>query len=183
MGPREKTFPNGRKLRVTVGDITKIRVDAMANAANSALAGGGGVDGAIHDAGGPSIMAELGRIPAAQGGCPTGSAVATGAGKLPAKHVFHAVGPVYRGGKNDEAALLVSCYEACLDLATQHGVETLSFPAISAGTFGYPLEEAAAIAIDTISERLETKPGSVRMVILVLFDARTYRIFERLLLE
>ena len=77
----------------------------------------------------------------------------------------------------------MSCYEACLDLATQHGVETLSFPAISAGTFGYPLEEAAAIAIDTISERLETKPGSVRMVILVLFDARTYRIFERLLLE
>ncbi len=183
MGSREKTFPNGRKLRVTAGDITKIRVDAMANAANSALAGGGGVDGAIHDAGGPSIMAELDRIRAAQGGCPTGSAVATGAGKLPAKHVLHAVGPVYRGGKNDEAALLASCYEACLDLATQHGVETLSFPAISTGIFGYPVEEAAAIAIETISKRLETKSGSVREVILVLFDTRTYRIFERLLLE
>jgi O-acetyl-ADP-ribose deacetylase (regulator of RNase III) len=92
---REKIFANGRKLRLVSGDITRIAVDAMANAANSALAGGGGVDGAIHDAGGPSIMAELDRIRAAQGGCPTGSAVATGAGRLPAKHVFHAVGPVF----------------------------------------------------------------------------------------
>jgi O-acetyl-ADP-ribose deacetylase (regulator of RNase III) len=180
---REKIFANGRKLRLVSGDITRIAVDAMANAANSALAGGGGVDGAIHDAGGPSIMAELDRIRAAQGGCPTGSAVATGAGRLPAKHVFHAVGPVYRGGKNGEAALLASCYETCLDLATHHNAETLSFPAISTGIFGYPVEEAAAIAIDAISKRLETKPGSVSEVVLVLFDARTYRIFERLLLE
>jgi len=183
MAAREKIFPNMRKLRIVTGDITKIAVDAMANAANSALAGGGGVDGAIHRAGGPSIMAELDRIRAAQGGCPTGSAVATGAGKLPAKYVFHAVGPVYHGGTHGEAALLASCYKTCLDLAAQHGVETLSFPAISTGIYGYPLEEAAAIAIETVSNRLESAPGSVREVVLVLFDARSSEVFERLLLE
>src|SRR5689334_8985606 len=130
------TSPNGRKIELREGDITRIAVDAMANAANSALAGGGGVDGAIHRAGGPSIMRELDAIRKSQGGCPTGSAVATGAGNLPAKWVFHAVGPVYREGR-DDAALLAGCYRKCLELAEERAVKTISFPAISTGVYGY----------------------------------------------
>src|ERR1700681_3835399 len=111
----EIDFPNGKKLRLVVGGITKIRVDAIVNAANSGLRGGGGVDGAIHRAGGPSIMEECRKI----GGCPTGSAVATTAGKLPATYVFHAVGPIYNGSPEDER-LLARAYQSCLDLAEQH---------------------------------------------------------------
>src|SRR5450432_2078678 len=118
------------------GDITRIAVDAIVNAANSALAGGGGVDGAIHRAGGPGIMRELDEIRARIGHCPTGSAVATGAGRLPAKYVFHAVGPVYRDGLHGEADLLASCYRTCLELAEDRGVQVISFPAISAGVYG-----------------------------------------------
>ena len=114
----------GRKLTLQEGDITRVAADAMVNAANSALAGGGGVDGAIHRAGGPEIMRELDAIRARAGGCPTGSAVATGAGKLPAKYVFHAVGPVYRDGRHGEPELLAACYRKCLELAEEHGVET-----------------------------------------------------------
>src|SRR5947209_20292494 len=124
----EWSSSTGRKILLREGDITRIPVDAMANAANSALAGGGGVDGAIHRAGGPAIMRELDEIRRAQGGCPTGSAVATGAGKLPAKFVFHAVGPVYRDGTHGEAGLLAGCYRKCLELAVERGVETISFP-------------------------------------------------------
>src|SRR5213080_579047 len=107
----EREFPNSKILKLVVGDITRVAADAIVNAANSALAGGGGVDGAIHRAGGPSIMRELDRIREAQGGCPTGSAVVTSAGVLPAKYVFHAVGPRYRDGKHGEADMLASCYE------------------------------------------------------------------------
>ena len=110
----------------------------MANAANSALAGGGGVDGAIHRAGGPAIMRELDVIRAQSGGCPTGSAVATTAGNLPAKYVFHAVGPVWRDGRHGEPELLAGCYRKCLELAAERGVRTISFPAISTGIYGYP---------------------------------------------
>src|SRR5205823_2557456 len=117
----------GKKIVLMEGDITRILVEAMANAANSALAGGGGVDGAIHRAGGPEIMREL----AAYNGCPTGSAVATGAGNLPAKYVFHAVGPIYRDGKHGEPDLLAGCYRKCLALADERAVRTISFPAIS----------------------------------------------------
>src|SRR3954454_10376696 len=124
----------GRKILLREGDITRIGVDAMANAANSALAGGGGVDGAIHRAGGPEIMRELARF----GGCPTGSAVATGAGNLPAKYVFHAVGPGDRDGNHGEPELLAGCYRRCLELADERGVRTLSVPAISTGVYGYP---------------------------------------------
>ena len=119
---------SGRMLKLVAGDITRVPADAIVNAANSALAGGGGVDGAIHRAGGPSIMAELDAIRAKAGGCPTGSAVATGAGKLPAKYVFHAVGPVYRDGRHGEPELLESCYRTCLDLAERHGARSITFP-------------------------------------------------------
>src|SRR5205807_174761 len=130
-------------IEVRQGDITRIAVDAMANAANTTLAGGGGVDGAIHRAGGPAIMRELDAIRAERGGCPTGSAVATGAGKLPAQYVFHAVGPVWHGGDRGEPELLAGCYRACLALARERGVRTISFPSISTGVYGYPLEPAA----------------------------------------
>ena len=142
----EIDFPHGKKLRLVIGDITKIRVDAIVNAANAGLRGGGGVDGAVHRAGGPAIMRDLDEIRAKSGGCPTGSAVVTTAGALPAQHVFHAVGPIYRDGKHGEADHLASCYRKCLELAEKHGVRTISFPAISTGIFGYPVEEAAAIA-------------------------------------
>lgn len=164
-----------------VGDITKIPADAIANAANSALAGGGGVDGAIHRAGGPSIMRELDQIRARTGGCPTGSAVRTGAGNLPAKHVFHAVGPVYHGGKHGEAELLAGCYETCLRLAEEHGAGCVSFPAISTGIYGYPTEEAARIAIRVVSDHLRRPETTVREVILVLYDQAAYDIYARLL--
>src|SRR5579864_5992116 len=123
-------FPNGKRLRLMIGDITKIRVDAMVNAANSGLRGGGGVDGAIHRAGGPAIMRDLDEIRAQSGGCPTGSAVVTTAGSLPAQYVFHAVGPIYRDGKQGEADQLSGCYRTCLELAEERGVRSISFPAI-----------------------------------------------------
>lgn len=165
----ERILPNGRAIRAIAGDITKIAADAIVNAANSALAGGGGVDGAIHRAGGPGIMRELDAIRARTGGCPTGSAVATGAGRLPAKWVFHAVGPVYRDGLHGEPALLGSCYETCLRMAAERGVEKITFPAISTGVYGYPARDAAKVAADTVSRVLEGGAGSVREVVFVLF--------------
>src|SRR6266852_7800328 len=126
----ETEFPGGAKLRLLTGDITKIRVDAIVNAANSGLRGGGGVDGAIHRAGGPGIMEACREI----GGCPTGSAVATTAGRLPGKYVFHAVGPIYSGSP-DDARLLASAYQSCLDLAEQHQVKSIAFPSLSTGIY------------------------------------------------
>ncbi len=174
----EIDFPNGKKLRLLIGDITKLRVGAIVNAANSGLRGGGGVDGAIHRAGGSSLMRELDAIRASEGGCPTGSAVVTGAGALPAKYVFHAVGPVYRDGLHGEAEHLRSCYRKCLDLAEQHGVRSVSFPAISTGAYGYPLEEAAGIALETIASRLEQPDCAIQDVLLVLFDQGTYAVYS-----
>jgi O-acetyl-ADP-ribose deacetylase (regulator of RNase III) len=168
----EKDFRRGRKLRLVLGDITKIRVDAIVNAANSGLRGGGGVDGAIHRAGGPAIMRELDEMK----GCPTGSAVVTTAGVLPAKYVFHAVGPIYRDGQHGEPALLASCYRTCLDLAEEREVQTISFPAISTGVYSYPVEDAARIALDTISSHLNREESKVREVLFVLFDQTTYDI-------
>src|SRR5207302_2749792 len=136
---------NGVTLALLQGDITKVQADAIVNAANSALAGGGGVDGAIHRAGGPSIMAECRKID----GCPTGSAVATTAGKLPARYVFHAVGPIYRGGREDER-LLASAYQSCLDLAEQYKVESIAFPSLSPGIYRYPRDLAPPIAQPTM---------------------------------
>jgi O-acetyl-ADP-ribose deacetylase (regulator of RNase III) len=169
------TLSSGKKLRLTTGDITKIAADAIANAANSALAGGGGVDGAIHRAGGPAIMKELDEIRARTGGCPTGSAVATGAGNLPAKYVFHAVGPVYRDGKHGEADLLASCYRTCLQLAAERQAQTISFPSISTGVYAYPVDDAARVAINAVVSWMDNHPDStVKEATFVLFDQRTY---------
>jgi O-acetyl-ADP-ribose deacetylase (regulator of RNase III) len=177
----EWTSSTGRRIVLMQGDITRIPVDAMANAANSALFGGGGVDGAIHRAGGPAIMRELDRIRAQTGGCPTGSAVATGAGNLPAKYVFHAVGPVWQGGRNGEPDLLAGCYRRCLELAGERGIPTISFPAISTGIYGYPQDAAAGIAIREAKAHLEDAATSVEQVIFVLFGQDAEEIYRGLL--
>jgi O-acetyl-ADP-ribose deacetylase (regulator of RNase III) len=168
------------RIRIARGDITRIPVDAMVNAANYALVGGGGVDGAIHRAGGPSLMEELGVIRMRDGGCPAGNAVVTGAGKLPAKFVFHAVGPVYRGGQAGEPEQLASCYRTCLKLAVEHGVRTISFPAISTGVYHYPADQAAEIAVREVRSFLE-KSDAVDEVIFVLFDTDAEQIYRRLI--
>jgi O-acetyl-ADP-ribose deacetylase len=155
------------------GDITTVAADAIVNAANSELAGGGGVDGAIHRAGGPSIIEECRRI----GGCPTGSAVATGAGKLPAKWVFHAVGPIYRGREKD-VEQLASCHLKCLDLALEKGCRSIAFPAISTGVYGYPLAEASVIAVGSVHGWVLNHPGMVDQVIFVLFDAAAFNAYQ-----
>lgn len=161
-------------LLLVKGDITAEETDAIVNAANSRLAGGGGVDGAIHRAGGPSIMEECRRI----GGCPTGKAVITGAGNLKAKYVIHAVGPIYQGGTRGEDKLLKSAYEESLKLATKKGLKSIAFPAISAGAYGYPLDEAARIALKTMIDYLKESDG-LELVKFVLFDDRTFEAFRR----
>jgi O-acetyl-ADP-ribose deacetylase (regulator of RNase III) len=173
----ERRFPNGRLLKLVVGDITRVTADAMVNAANSALAGGGGVDGAVHRAGGESIMQDLDRIRGDRGGCPTGSAVVTGAGRLPARFVFHAVGPVYRGGKHGEAELLASCYRTCLNLAEEHAVQTIAFPSISTGVYGYPIGEAARIALREVTQHLGQESTRLTEVKFVLFTEADYRVY------
>ena len=175
--------PAGKSLRLVAGDITKIPAEAIVNAANAALAGGGGVDGAIHRAGGPAIMAELDAIRREHGGCPTGGAVATGAGALPAKYVFHAVGPVYRDGRHNEPELLASCYRRCLELAEERGVSTITFPAISTGVYGYPMDEAAAIAIREVTAHLARPDTRVEQATFVLFGPPAYEAFTRALAE
>ena len=171
----------GRGIVLREGDITKVAADAIVNAANSALAGGGGVDGAIHRAGGPAIMRELDAIRREIGRCPTGSAIATGAGKLPAKYVLHAVGPVYRDGRHGEPELLAGCYRTCLALAEERGVETISFPAISAGVYGYPLADAARIAIREVKAHLEKPDAKVRMAIFVVYGKQALETYASLL--
>ncbi|MBV9611346.1 MAG: O-acetyl-ADP-ribose deacetylase [Acidobacteriaceae bacterium] len=166
------------QLQLLKGDITRIAVDAIVNAANSSLAGGGGVDGAIHRAGGPEIMRELDEIRDRIGGCETGSAVVTGAGRLPAKYVFHAVGPRYRDGKHGEADLLESCYRTCLQLATERDVKTISFPSISTGIYGYPAEAAARIALETVAAWLRTYSGPVHTVKLVQFSDSDHQVYR-----
>src|SRR6185295_19386700 len=155
------------------GDITQVAVDAIVNAANSSLLGGGGVDGAIHRAGGPSILEECRQL----GGCPTGSAVATGAGKLPAKWVLHAVGPVYKGREKD-VEQLASCHLTCLDLAAEKGAKSVSFPAISTGAYGYPVAEASVIAVGAVHGWLLNHPGVLEKVVFVLFYAPTLQAYQ-----
>lgn len=171
----------GKTLKLMVGDITEEPVDAIVNAANSGLVGGGGVDGAIHEAGGPAIMRELGPIRSKSGGCPTGSAVVTSAGNLPARFVFHAVGPVYRDGKHGEPDLLASCYRTCLQLAEECAVRSISFPAISTGVYGYPLNDAAAVAVREIVAHLQRGGGSLVEVLVVLYDQRSYNVHAQAL--
>jgi O-acetyl-ADP-ribose deacetylase (regulator of RNase III) len=160
-------------LEFILGDITRVAADAIVNAANARLAGGGGVDGAIHRAGGPSIMKECRKI----GGCPTGSAVATAAGNLPAKWVFHAVGPVY-GGREKDVEQLASCHLKCLDLAVEKGCRSIAFPAISTGAYGYPVEEASKIAVGSVRGWLLRNPGKLDRVIFVLFDAAALKAYS-----
>ncbi len=156
---------DGTVISLIKGDITVEEVDAIVNAANSRLAGGGGVDGAIHAAGGPKIMEECGKI----GGCPTGKAVITTGGDLRARHVIHTVGPIYRDGTRNEAALLESAYRSSLELALQNGVKTIAFPSISTGAYGYPLKEASGIALRTVMDFVKKNKG-VKLVRFVLFS-------------
>jgi len=160
------------------GDVTAQKVDAIVNAANSRLAGGGGVDGAIHGRGGPSIMAETdNKYP---DGCPTGSAVASGAGRLPAKYVFHAVGPVYSGGKRGEAELLADAYHRCLELGVENGCQSVAFPSLSTGVYGYPVDQAASIALRTTVKFLQEN-GTPKLVRFVLFNAEAFEAFVQAL--
>jgi O-acetyl-ADP-ribose deacetylase (regulator of RNase III) len=168
------TSPSGRAILLQEGDITKVAADAIVNAANASLAGGGGVDGAIHRAGGPSIMEELNGIRAKIGRCETGSAVATAAGALPARYVFHAVGPVYRDGRHGEPDRLRSCYRTCLAMAEERGIKIISFPAISTGVYGYPIADAARIAIDEVRQHLIREDVTVERAIFVLFGRGAY---------
>lgn len=162
------------------GDITEIAVDAIVNAANSSLLGGGGVDGAIHRRGGPAILEECKRIRDRQGGCPTGEAVITTGGKLPARYVIHTVGPVWHGGDRGEAALLRNCYLNSLRLAEENGIKTIAFPNISTGVYGYPKPEAARIAIAAVRDYL-SESTSIEKVIFVCYDEENYQLYaERL---
>ena len=171
---------NGRRLELVTGDITTQRLDAIGNAADSGLRGGGGVDGAIHRAAGTGLLAELReRYP---DGTPSGTAVSTGAHRLPARWVLHAVGPVWRGGGHGEAELLAGAYRACLRLCDQLGATSLALPAISMGIYGYPADEAARIAIRAASDHLRGET-SLELVRFVLFSADTRAVFERALTE
>jgi len=159
-------------------DITEEATDAIVNAANSSLLGGGGVDGAIHRAGGPAVLAECRLIVTKIGRLAAGNAVITTGGHLPAKHVIHTVGPIYRGGEHGEAELLAGCHRESVRLADQHQLKSLAFPAISTGAYGYPVHEAAPIAISSTVEALASS-ASVTFCRFVLFDISTVRAFER----
>ena len=167
--------PTGR-IELVQGDITAETVDAIVNAANRSLLGGGGVDGAIHRAGGPAILAECRTL----GGCEIGEAKATGAGNLAARYVIHTVGPRWAGGSTGEAELLASCHRRSLELAAELGCASVAFPAISTGVFGYPVELAAPVALDATAQALADHP-QIELVRFVLYDEHSYRIFERAL--
>ena len=164
------------KVTLAQGDITKQDVDAVVNAANSGLRGGGGVDGAIHRAAGPALAEACARIRREQGGCPTGQAVITAAGNMLARHVIHTVGPVWHGGTHGEPQLLHDCYANSLRLAEEQGLRTVAFPAISCGVYGYPIEQAARIAFEAVAAH---DAASVEEARFVLFSARDYEVYAR----
>ena len=167
-------------IQLIKGDITKIKVDAIVNAANSSLLGGGGVDGAIHRAGGPKILEECKIIREKQGGCKTGEAVITTGGNLPAKYVIHTVGPVWHGGKNNEDELLANAYKNSLRLATDYEIKSIAFPNISTGVYGFPKQRAAEIAVNAVKEftKLTTL---IKEIFFVCFDDENYEIYQSLL--
>lgn len=164
------------KLELVQGDITQQDTEAIVNAANPSLLGGGGVDGAIHRAGGPQILEECRKI----GSCPPGEARITSGGKLKAKYVIHAVGPIYRGGTQREAETLASAYRYSLELASKHGIKSVAFPSISTGAYGYPIEQAAPIALRTVMDYLQSHP-EIELVRFVLFGSVAYEAYERAL--
>lgn len=164
------------RLEIVEGDITRQEVDAIVNAANSSLMMGGGVDRAIHQAGGPQIQEECRRI----GGCPTGEARLTTGGNLPARYVIHAVGPIYRGGSQQEAELLASCYRESLKLASAKDLTSVAFPSISTGAYGYPINEAARIALKTVMDYLSQHP-EIKLARFVLFGQAAYGAYEKAL--
>ena len=164
------------RIEIIQGDITKQRVDAIVNAANTSLLGGGGVDGAIHRAAGPELLAECRTLH----GCRTGEAKITGGYHLPARHVIHTPGPVWHGGGHNEPALLASCYRSCLTLASENGCRTVDFPSISTGVYHFPLDRAAEIAVNTIADFLEAHP-EIERVRMVCFDERTKSFYDEAL--
>ena len=168
------------KIELIKGDITKIKADVIVNAANSSLMGGGGVDGAIHRAGGPAILEECKMIVANQGGCKTGEAVITTGGNLATKFVIHTVGPVWNGGKKNEAELLAACYQNSLKLAVAHKLSCIAFPNISTGIYGYPKKEAAEIAINAVTEFLKQN-NMISKVYFVCFDEENHQLYQSLI--
>ncbi|QDG49881.1 O-acetyl-ADP-ribose deacetylase [Persicimonas caeni] len=175
---------NGTTLRLVQGDITNQRVDAVVNAANSSLMGGGGVDGAIHRKGGPEILEACKKVREEMGGAklPTGEAVTTTAGNMPVEKVIHTVGPVWKGGDAGEYELLANAYRHSLEQAAEHGLKTVAFPSISTGAYGFPIEEAAEVAIETIREFLENHPDTFDEVRMVLFSVDDLQEYERALM-
>ncbi len=167
-------------IKLLQGDITKVNMDAIVNAANSSLMGGGGVDGAIHRAGGPVILEDCRKIVARQGGCKTGEAVITRAGNLPAKFVIHTVGPVWNGGGKGEEQLLANAYWNSLTLATENDIRTIAFPNISTGIYHFPKDKAAAIAVSTVKEFMENN-NPVKEVLFVCFDEENVWLYKKLL--
>jgi O-acetyl-ADP-ribose deacetylase len=167
----------GARIELVLGDITQQATDAVVNAANTTLLGGGGVDGAIHRAGGPSILAECRTL----GGCPTGDARLTTGGRLPAKFVVHTVGPVYRDGRHGEPELLASAYRRSLEVAADHGLRSIAFPSISTGAYRYPIGDAAGVAVRAVAGFLEERPGVLDLVRFVLFSASDLRAYGAVL--
>ena len=165
---------NQAKLIIMQGDITRQETDAIVNAANSGLMGGGGVDGAIHRAGGPRILEECRQIVATEGHLPTGNAVMTSGGSLKARFVIHTVGPIWYGGNRGEAELLGCAYHESLKLAAENRLASISFPSISTGAYGYPVDKAAKLALETVVSFLEKQSSSLTEVVFVLFDSRTF---------
>jgi len=176
-----ETFINQTKLTLIQGDITKQTTDAIVNAANSSLMGGGGVDGAIHRAGGSTILEECRRIVSSQGRLPPGKAVITTGGNLPAKYVIHTVGPIWNGGKSNEAQILASAYRESLKIAEAKKLTSISFPSISTGAYRYPLEQAAKVAVETVISFLKKETVSLKEVRFVLFDSVTFGIYQQIL--
>ncbi len=174
---------NGVKLIFKQGDITREKTDAIVNAANSSLMGGGGVDGAIHRAGGPAILEECKKVITRIGRLETGKAVITTGGKLPAKYVIHTVGPVWHGGNSGEPGLLASAYLESLKVAVENALQTVTFPSISTGVYSYPVAKAARVALSTVTHFIKTNPGSLKEITFVLFNNEILRVYQEALTE